>query len=713
MRFLVYTLLFLLIPFAGFTQIKQTYASPQILNTDTSNLLEKNGNTPPPQVMVGANDQCGGTLPALNNTAPTSTVMTGPVNGFAAQTTTNDPFQIIWTNTTRTAWVSYTPTSAGSLSVTLTSAAAATGLNVVIFSGGCPSFTGASYTGASSSAALPSVIGSGASGVSSSSTGPATATTSCLVPNVTYYIMVGSVSAGAAYTVSTTFNGAATNTPANNCCMNAQDVSANLNGSAITGGTTASATNDAPFLGGCNTAHNNVWYSFVAQGPNVEITVAGAANLGPEFQLLTAAGTNTDVCTGTSVTSVTCNTATSATATANNLAGTTLVTGQTYYVSVTSTLTAGGPFTLTVNNPTPNPPGTNCANATFLCSTSLPYKATGGNTNLWGYEDEDGTTGDCIGTNGEVHSAWYYFQIASGTTLNLNIATTSAVNYDFSIWKYTVGTSSPLDGICDHLSSTLVNCNSSPTASTSTGFNATGVTTFTNSGSTINSQLTVATGDVYAIMVNSPAIGAGTYTISTSGTASLTCVNNIILPIELADFTATQNNNEVDLKWATVTETNNSYFTVERSVDGKTFEELNKVKSIAVDGSSKNILHYTDVDNEPLPGVSYYRLSQTDLNGKTNKLTITSVANKDNDGAFIIAPNPTDGVLNITYSCQTATTGTFRLYDGNGILILEQNVVCALGNNKTQIDINDKQNGIYFATFTTNSSFYRTKLIKK
>ena len=705
MRFLVYTLLFLFIPYAGFTQAKQEYTSPTFLNTDTNTILQKNVNTPPPQVMTAFNDQCAGGMTGAAALSPSTPNFNGntPALSFSAQSTLNDPFQILWSGTGKTTWVSYTPTTAGTLSVTITaSVAGAQGLQVVIFSGGCPS--------SATTTAIQSVIGSATSGTLSTSTGPATAIATCLIPGQTYNIMLGEVSLATLYTVTTAYSPTTTG-PSNNCCTNAQDVSANLNGSAITGGTTASATNDAPFIGGCNTAHNNVWYSFVAQGPNVEITVAGAANLGPEFELLAASsGTGTDVCTGTSVTSVTCNTASSATATANNLAGTPLITGQTYYVSVTSTLTAGGPFTLTVNNPTPNPPGTNCANATFLCSTSLPYTALGGNTNLWGYEDEDGTTGDCIGLNGEVHSAWYYVSVSSPGTLNLNIASAAASNYDFSVWKYTVGVAG--NGICDNLSTTLVNCNSSPTASTSTGFNAAGVTTFTNSGSTINSQLTAAAGDVYAILVNSPAI-AGTYTISTSGTAGLSCVNNVILPINLGDFTATQNENAIDLRWNTTSETNNSYFTIERGSDGTNFEELAKVKSMSANGYSKSPLSYENTDYSPLAGVSYYRLSQTDNNGKNNKLSIVSVINKDNDGAFIIAPNPTDGTLYITYNCQAATTGIFRLFDNNGAILLEQNVVCTLGNNKTQIDLQEKPNGIYFATFTTNTGFYRSKVIKK
>jgi hypothetical protein len=53
------------------------------------------------------------------------------------------------------------------------------------------------------------------------------------------------------------------------------------------------------------------------------------------------------------------------------------------------------------------------------------------------------------------------------------------------------------------------------------------------------------------------------------------------------------------------------------------------------------------------------------------------------------------------------------LYDNNAVLLLSQTVICNAGDNKAQLDLNEIPSGIYFITFTTNISFYRTKLIKR
>src|SRR5690606_9419769 len=46
------------------------------------------------------------------------------------------------------------------------------------------------------------------------------------------------------------------------------------------------------------------------------------------------------------------------------------------------------------------------------------------------------------------------------------------------------------------------------------------------------------------------------------------------LPISLSYFKAQPKNNKVELTWATVSEQNNGYFTVERSIDGNTDETV-------------------------------------------------------------------------------------------------------------------------------------------
>ena len=85
------------------------------------------------------------------------------------------------------------------------------------------------------------------------------------------------------------------------------------------------------------------------------------------------------------------------------------------------------------------------------------------------------------------------------------------------------------------------------------------------------------------------------------------------LPIELLSFDAELNGEQVDLNWVTSSEVNNDYFTIERSKNGIDFEPIQEV-----DGSGTSYVtnHYNTVDVQPYDGVSYYRLKQTDYDGK-------------------------------------------------------------------------------------------------
>lgn len=94
------------------------------------------------------------------------------------------------------------------------------------------------------------------------------------------------------------------------------------------------------------------------------------------------------------------------------------------------------------------------------------------------------------------------------------------------------------------------------------------------------------------------------------------------LPIELMYFLARPDGSLVKLDWATASELNNDRFTVERSADGITFQP---VLARPGAGNSSSVIEYTDHDRAPLPGVSYYRLRQTDIDGVSTVSPIVAV----------------------------------------------------------------------------------------
>ncbi len=120
-----------------------------------------------------------------------------------------------------------------------------------------------------------------------------------------------------------------------------------------------------------------------------------------------------------------------------------------------------------------------------------------------------------------------------------------------------------------------------------------------------------------------------------------------ILPIELSSFEAAIDNTSVRIFWKTATEINNDFFTIERSENGLDFEAIEEIPG---SGNSTTTMSYEAYDDNPLSGTSYYRLKQTDFDGKFEYFNLISVNFNENQGDICtlnIYPNPCVGSCTI------------------------------------------------------------------
>lgn len=86
------------------------------------------------------------------------------------------------------------------------------------------------------------------------------------------------------------------------------------------------------------------------------------------------------------------------------------------------------------------------------------------------------------------------------------------------------------------------------------------------------------------------------------------------LPIELLSFTGAAEGDSVRLRWSTATETDNDHFTIEKSLDGTSWDELGTQPGA---GTSLYRIDYVMFDTRPHPGWNYYQLRQTDVDGRS------------------------------------------------------------------------------------------------
>ncbi|MGN6437330.1 MAG: DUF1501 domain-containing protein [Agriterribacter sp.] len=97
--------------------------------------------------------------------------------------------------------------------------------------------------------------------------------------------------------------------------------------------------------------------------------------------------------------------------------------------------------------------------------------------------------------------------------------------------------------------------------------------------------------------------------------APASCYNSFsVLPVMLVDFTATPAGSDaVQVKWATSQERNAKDFVLERSADATNFEAITRVPAV---GNSYTQQQYEWLDHDAQEGANYYRLLQSDLDGK-------------------------------------------------------------------------------------------------
>lgn len=183
------------------------------------------------------------------------------------------------------------------------------------------------------------------------------------------------------------------------------------------------------------------------------------------------------------------------------------------------------------------------------------------------------------------------------------------------------------------------------------------------------------------------------------GDAQITQTNTLLgygLPIELLNFEAILQNRAVDLNWQTASEHNNEFFTVERSADLFNFEPIAYIGGA---GNSTELLSYTTQDLNPLDGVSYYRLKQTDLDGTFEYSDIRFVI-LGADNELLIFPNPSNtGLINFQ---NPAEIGELSIYSSEGKLVFKETV-----GNTLQVELNS---GVYLARYEV-AGFLKTKKI--
>ena len=126
------------------------------------------------------------------------------------------------------------------------------------------------------------------------------------------------------------------------------------------------------------------------------------------------------------------------------------------------------------------------------------------------------------------------------------------------------------------------------------------------------------------------------------------CVQDlVIVPVQLSAYYISCIEGTSVIHWTTTSEINNHFFTVERSNDGLHFETLSTVNASAgVNNSNK----YLVKDFHPFSTISWYRLKQTDLDGRETYFKILTSSCGSIQDQIMLAPNPVTDQLQVLFN---------------------------------------------------------------
>lgn len=314
-------------------------------------------------------------------------------------------------------------------------------------------------------------------------------------------------------------------------------------------------------------------------------------------------------------------------------------------------------------------------------SNTIPYTFVPGNWYHLAFVNTAGAT--TVYVNG----------IAQGTTIpgNFGSVTTQPVAIGLALNSNPgVDDSQPFTGVVDE-----VRVWSAPrsAANISTFMNSTLTGSETNLVGLFSFDQGIPAGDNTGMLTafdNTPNNNHGTLTNFTGLTSGATSnfvtgyssVGPVPLPILLSRFTAFRQDNQVLLQWQTDQEENSRDFTIERSADGTHFTAIGTVPAA---GNSNKLLQYSFTDQTPEKFANYYRLKETDLDGKSTvsavKLVVFPVAGR------LIWYNT--GRNTVEVYLQQGSNERYTLTDLNGRTLREGQ----LSAGKT--DISDFPSGLY------------------
>ncbi len=188
------------------------------------------------------------------------------------------------------------------------------------------------------------------------------------------------------------------------------------------------------------------------------------------------------------------------------------------------------------------------------------------------------------------------------------------------------------------------------------------------------------------------------------------CTKN---PIELLSFEGEVLPTGNLLQWMTASESNNDYFELKRSEDGKNFETIAAVQS---QGDSQSLQSYEFLDRNASANLTYYQLTQYDFNGLSTTFPVVALQRGESTNLDIIqvSPIPTRDFVEVSFVATNHLPTQIVLYNTVGQVVFSKTIeATSKGMNTFTLNTQSLLSGVYLLQIHNDLEQVSQRLVKE